>query len=236
MTTAALDRAITAQVTFWKQQKETIEAPDTKSHRPFITISREFGCCGFELAQKIVEIMNKEYKPEPPWAAYDRVLIEKLTDDTGLSASLVETLTGNARNTLTNLFQTTFSKFPPQVAVYRRMSETIAMLAANGNSVIVGRGGNLITRNVEGGFHVRIVAPLRWRADNMAEKMNMSKSAALKEIDEKEKERASFFREFLKHELSDPLNYHLLINNFHYTTEEAARLIIAGMKEKGYLK
>ena len=234
--TAALDRYITAQVTFWKNQKDTIEAPDTKSHNPFVTISREFGCCGYDVAQKIVEIINAENKPEPLWAAYDRVLIDKLTEDMGLSSSLVETLTGNARNSLTNLFQTSFSKFPPQVAVYRRMSETIAMLAANGNCVIVGRGGNLITRNVQGGFHVRIVAPLRWRADNMAEKMNMSKSAALKAIDEKEKQRPSFFREFLKHELTDPLNYHLLVNNFHYTTDEVARLIINTMKVKGYLK
>ncbi|HPS58167.1 MAG TPA: cytidylate kinase-like family protein [Spirochaetota bacterium] len=234
--TAALDRYITAQVTFWKHQKETIEAPEKKSHLPFITISREFGCCGYDVAQKIVEIINAEYKPEPLWAAYDRVLIDKVTEDMGLSTSLTETLTGNARNSLTNLFQTTFSKFPPQVAVYRRMAETIAMLAANGNAVIVGRGGNLITRNVEGGFHLRIVAPLRWRADNMAEKMKMSKSAALKEIDEKEKQRASFFREFLKHELTDPLNYDMLINNFHYSTEEAARLIIDGLKVKGFLK
>lgn len=233
--TAALDRYITAQVTYWKKQKETIETPEKKSHLPFITISREYGCCGYDVAQKIVEIMNTEYKTEPPWAAYDRTLIDKVTDDMGLSTSLVETLTGNARNSLTNLFQTTFSSFPPQVAVYKRMAQTIAMLAANGNAVIVGRGSNMITRNTDGGFHVRIVAPLHWRAELMAEKMKLSKTEASKEMAEKEKQRQSFFREFLKFDVTDPHNYHMLINNSEYSTEQVARIIIEGCRLKGLM-
>ncbi len=233
--TAALDRCISAQVSFWKQQKETIATPETKSHHPFITISREFGCCGYEVAQKIVEIINEEYSPEPLWAAYDRNVIDKVTEDMGLSTSLVETLTGNARNTLTNMFQTTFSKFPPQVAVYRKMAETVAIIAANGNAVIVGRGANMITRSVEGGFHVRMVAPLNWRADKLLEKAKIAKTDALRELAEKEKQRQSFFREFLKFDVADPHNYHLLINNSHYTTEEAARMIIDGLRIKGLI-
>jgi len=234
--TANLDRYINAQVAFWKQQKETIEAPEKESHKPFITISREFGCGGYDVAQKIVEILNTEYKTDPMWAAYDRTVLEKVTDDMGLSTSLVETLTGNARHALTNLFQTTFSKFPPQVAVHRRMSETIAMLAANGNSVLVGRGANLITKNVEGGFHVRVVAPISWKSEVMAEKMKVNKSEAAKILLEKEKQRQSFFSEFLKHDISDPHNYHLLINNSLYSTEEAARMVVEGLKIKGLLK
>lgn len=234
--TAALDRYISAQVNYWKQQKETLETPETKSHMPFITISREFGCCGYDVAQKIVEIMNNEYKPEPLWAAYDRSLIDKVTEDLGLSTSLVETLTGNARNALTNLFQTTFSSFPPQVAVYKRMAQTIAMIAANGNAVIVGRGSNMITRKIEGGFNVRIVAPVHWRAELMADKMKLSKADTLKTLEEKEKQRQSFFREFLKFDVADPHNYHLLINNSHFSTEEVARMIIDGLKVKGLLR
>lgn len=234
--TAKLDRYISAQVTYWKKQKETIEAPEKKSHLPFITISREFGCCGYDVARRVVEVINNEYQPDPLWAAYDRNLLEKVTEDLGLSTSLVETLTGNARSSLTNLFQTTFSSFPPQVAVYRKMSETVAILAANGHSVIVGRGSNMITRGIEGGFHVRIVAPLNWRADKMSEITKQSKSETLRIIADKEKKREGFFREFLKFDVADPHNYHMLINNSHYTTEQAANIIIQGLRIKGFLK
>jgi len=234
--TAAVDRYMNAQVIYWKKQKEHLDEPEKVNKLPFVTISREYGCGGYEVASKLTDIFNNEFKPEPLWAAYDKKLLEKLMIDTGLSSSLIDTLTGKARNKLTNLIQTTFSSFPPQVAVHKKLVETIAMLAMNGNVVIVGRGGNMVTKDISSGFHVRLMAPINHRAEKMAKSMNVTKNEAIKVIKEKTKQREEYMKEFFKIDLADPHNYDLVINEATFTIEQIAKMIIEGMKFKGLLK
>ncbi len=230
-----LDKYMTGQVIYWKKQKEQIKDTDKANHLPFITISREYGCCGFMVATRIIEIINEKYKSEPPWVAYDKKLLEQLMADTGLSESLLETLTGKARNKLTDLIQTTFSSFPSQVAIHKKLTETITMLALQGNVVIVGRGSNMITNKTAGGFHVRLVAPEKYRAEKFAKAKNISKAEAIKFIQERSKQREEYMKEFLKFDLRDPNNYDLILNDSHFSVEQLARLIIEGMIIKGLL-
>ncbi len=233
--TGAIDRFMNAQVIYWKKQREKLDEPEKVNHLPFVTISREYGCGGYLIASRLAEIFNEEFKPEPLWAAYNKGLLEKLMIDTGLTSSLVETLTGKARNKLTNLIQTTFSSFPPQVAVHKKLVEIIAMLVMNGHVVIVGRGSNMITKDIEGGFHVRLVAPLNFRAEKFSNSMKITKTEALKLIKEKTKQREDYMKEFFKIDLTDPHNYDLVINDATFSVENAARMIIEGMKYKGLL-
>jgi cytidylate kinase len=220
-------------MTYWKKKKDQLEEIEKVNRLPFITISREYGCCGFQVAEELVEILNKELNPEPKWAAYDKKILEKLMIDTGLSSSLVETLTGKARNNLTDVIQTFFSKFPPQVAVHKKVTETITMLALNGNVVIVGRGSNMITKKFKNGFHIRLVAPLERRAENISKFMNISKGEVTKLINEKTKQREDYLKEFFKFDLTDPHHYDLIINQSRFTIKQIAKIIIDGMKIKG---
>lgn len=229
----AVDKYINSQVIYWKKQKQQLEEAEKTNRLPFVTISREYGCGGFKVASKLVEIFNEEYKTEPAWAAYDRKILNKLMTDTGLSESLIETLTEKARSKMANMIQTTFSSFPPQVAIHKKLTETIALLALHGNVVIVGRGSNMITKNYINGFHVRLVAPVSYRAEKLSKEMNISKSDALKLISEKTKQRDEYMKEFLKFDVTDPHNYDMIINDGVFSVEQTAKIIIDGMKVKG---
>lgn len=233
---SSMQKYINAQVTYWKQQKEKLAAPEKTNKLPFITISREYGCGGYEVAKKLIEIFNDEMKQTPQWAAYNKELLDKVMDDMGLSSSLAETLTTTARSSLTNLLQTSFSSFPTQVSVHKKLAETVALLALNGNVVVVGRGSNIITRSIHNGYHVRLVAPLPWRTDQIVSKMNLSKQEAGKLIAEKTKQRDTFLKEYLKFDVADPHNYQLIINNADHTVDQAARIIINSMKIKGLIQ
>jgi cytidylate kinase len=180
-------------------------------------------------------MLNREGRNNT-WAAYDKALIEKLMDNTGLSSSLIETLTTNARNHLTNFFQTTFSKFPPQVAVYLKLAETIRVLATNGNVVIVGRAGNSITREMHGGYHVRLVAPMDWRAERMGGILSVQKKEAEKIIRKKNDERMKFISEYVKFDLEDPHNYDMVLDNSRHSSDEAAGIIVNAMKTRGLIQ
>ena len=231
----SMQKYIDAQVTYWKQQKEKLTAPEKTNRHPFITISREYGCGGYDVAKRLIEIFNNEMKQTPEWAAYNRELLNKVMDDLGLSSTLAETLTSTARSSLTNLLQTSFSTFPTQVSVHKKLAETIALLALNGNVVVVGRGSNIITRSIKNGYNVRLVAPLNWRTEQIVNKMNLSKPDAGKLIAEKTKQRDTYLKEYLKFDVADPHNYQLIINNADHSVDQAARIIIESMKIKGLL-
>ncbi len=231
---AVKESAIFKQIEHWRRQKQQVVEDKEKANTlPFITISREYGCGGFDIAVKLTDILNKEYHTTPIWAAYDKQILEKITLDLGLTQELTETLTNTARSKMTDLFQTTFSKFPPQVAVYRKLAEVVRTLAINGHVVIVGRAGNVITRGMPYGLHVRIVAPMSYKVKRMAAKLKVTQTEAREIIEQKEVERESFIKDFLKFDPEDPHNYDIVINNENYALDEIARLIIDAMKHKG---
>lgn len=220
-----MEQHIRNQFKFWDQQKNVIENIEAKPKKPFITISREYGVGAFEVSGKIVDNLNnlKEFTPE--WAAYDKDLLNKLSEDLGLSKSLANTLTSNARNQLTEFFQTSFSKFPTQVAIYRKLAEIIRTMAYNGNVIIVGRAGNFITKELPNGFHVRLIAPAKWKVNRLNQSYGMSIEEAEQAIVQKDKERDSYIRDFLKFENSDPQNYHMVLNMGKMSSDEASRII-----------
>jgi len=226
----SMEQLISKQVTFWSQQKNVIESIDDDPRKPFITISRQYGVGAFEVAGKIVDAINNLKKSEPEWAAYDKNLLDKIVEDLGLSRSLADTLTSNARSQLTELFQTSFSKFPTQVAIYRKLAETVRTMAYNGNVVIVGRAGNLITRDMANGFHVRLIAPAKWKINRLTQLYGMPYKEAEQVIVTKDKERDSYIKEFLKFDNADPMNYHMILNMGYISSEEAGGIITEALR------
>lgn len=224
-----MEQHIRNQLSFWEQQKNVIDSIEAKPRKPFITLSREYGVGAFEVAGKLVETLNARTKCTPEWAAYDKDLLNKVSEDLGLSKSLADTLTSNARNQLTELFQTSFSKFPTQVAVYRKLAETVRTMAYNGNVIIVGRAGNVITKGLSNGFHVRLIAPAKWKINRLNELYGMPVKEAEQAVVQKDRERDSYIREFLKFDNADPLNYHMVLNMGDMTSEEASKIITEAM-------
>ncbi len=230
-----IDAVLTSQIKFWKQQKIEVEKIDESRGAacdrrepgscPFITISREYGCGGYEVAEALAGILNSSADSKAVWAAYDRGVLEMIGEDLGLTRELADTLTSKARGQFDDFFKKSFSAYPTQITVYRTLSETVRTLATNGHVIIVGRGGNIITRDMPNGFNVRLVAPLEWKAERIAKIMDMKKKDAEKLVVKKDRERVSFFQEFAKFNIADPNNYHLVLNNERFSSEEAAAII-----------
>jgi hypothetical protein len=233
MNKSAMDKYINAQVKYWQQQKNSLALPEQKSLRQFITISREYGCSGYGIAKEIAIILNNADKtPEPLWAAYERQVLDRVMAEMDLSSSLVKTLTDDALRDLTDILKSAFSGLPPQVAVYQKLAQTIRILAAHGNVVIVGRASNVITRGMTGGFHVMLVAPMEYKINNIMKFKNLSKKDAEKLIIDNTARREDYIREYVKFDVTDPHQYDLVINLSNTTVHGVADLIIQGMKLK----
>lgn len=224
--------SIADQIEQWEKEAEKLaKLGDQRGKHPFVTISREYGCGGYETAVALV----RKLSGERTWVAYDRSVIEIIMKDMGLSRKLAESLMTAAQGQMAGFFQSYFANLPPQVAVHRKLAETIRALVLNGYVVIVGRGSNVITRDLPRGFHVRLVAPMEWKVERICRLSGTKPRETEKMIVEKDRERDGFYREYLKFNSADPQNYDLVINNSGSPSEEAAEIIIGGMKARGLL-
>ncbi|MBN2078834.1 MAG: cytidylate kinase-like family protein [Spirochaetes bacterium] len=232
MKTMALDKYINAQVKYWQQEQHKLSATsEQKSLRQFITINREYGCLGYNIAQEIVGILNRaDPTPEPLWAAYERQVLDRVMEEMELSSSLVKTLTDDALRDMTDILTSAFSDLPPQVAVYQKLAQTIRILAGHGNVILVGRAANVITRDMSGGYHVMIIAPMEYKVQNIMKLRGISKKDAEKLIIENTARRENYIKEFVRFNVTDPHNYNLMINLGEINPKGAAELIIEGLR------
>jgi cytidylate kinase len=103
----------------------------------------------------------------------------------------------------------------------------ITMLANEGNVLIVGRGGNFILGDRADAIHIRIVAPLEMRIQNVMGGMEFSQTEAQKHITAVDKSKASYINNYFDADIADPINYSLVLNQAMIEPERAAKAIAA---------
>jgi cytidylate kinase len=214
-----------------------------------ITISRQYGSGGDEIAARVCELLG--------YRKFDRQLIEQVAIEAGLSDQEVIDYS-EENHKMRGFFDRLFGR-SPTVAQMRhwhegpngvrvvdeiRLSpesvlalEKTAILNAcqTGNLVIVGRGGQVILRDCPGTLHVRIEAPLEMRTQRLKGRVKQDKqdySASITTrrvaqdlIAQKDAASADYVRQFYGEDWDDAMLYHVVINTGRVSVEQAARVI-----------
>jgi cytidylate kinase len=176
-----------------------------------ITISRQLGSLGTEIAHAVANELNYEY--------IDKEKIGKALRDYGLSAFEVET----------------FDEKPPPFWDYMYMQKkkflhTIQALihgfARTDNVVIVGRGGQALLKDFPGVLHVRIFAPLDTRIQRILDQGGGDKRQTLGLLRRSDRDSAGFMRGFFDVDWDDPSLYDLMMNTRLLSAETVGRMIM----------
>lgn len=215
-----------------KTQAETWERLSHRSDRlkektkpaPFITISRQFGCAAYVMAERLVEVLNDRF-PGSDFTVYDQKILEITSADKRMSANLIESLSRHRRSMLEDWVEEIFADKPTEFQVFRHLTRTLCAIASLGQAIIVGRGGAVITRNISTGIHVRLFAPQAWRIENLRHNLDRASQANVETVTLADKEREEFVRRYLGTDISNPQLYHLLLNNQLLSTEEQVEAI-----------
>ena len=197
-----------------------------EKRRPVVTVSRETGAGGNTFGGALCAWLEENQpKGRGPWALVDRELVDKILEDDALPDRLaswspedhlagvsfvIEELLGLHRATWKPMQETT---------------ETILRLGEMGNVVLVGRGANVILGHLPQAFHVRLVASLESRVENVAEARGLSKKAARAWVEAEDKARRRFIRRYFQVDVADPLLYNLVVNVDRVPIDEAARVV-----------
>ena len=202
---------------------------------PFITISREYGCHGYPVAEALQDKLNRMISNEYPWAVFDKGVISKIAEEYNLSEALANSLDQNQRSQMEQYMDHIFLDRPNEYKIFQYLTQALIGFAEKGNVILIGRGGCIITKNVERGFNVRLIAPFEFRVEKIKNDLKISEDEAIRVVKKNEKEREAFVERYTLKPIGDDYNFHLILNNSLYSIDEMAEMIIHGLEVKGYI-
>lgn len=183
-----------------------------------ITISREYGAGGRELARRLSEALG--------WEVLDRELIHQ--------AALLEELPDSEFEGIDEKPLTMaehFQRHPLHERYMHGLIEATRRAVAKGNVILVGRGTRQILGDVAGAFHLRLEASKEWRAQRTAEVEGLSFEQALARCAQEDRTRGRFMRYFFKAGTEEPTNYHLVVNTERVPLEDVVACVAMWVRE-----
>ena len=189
---------------------------------PTITISREFGCEGYPVSQKLQTLLQE--KTGATWEVVDKALFEEVARNHDFPKDIFNNL-GEKNRFLDDMMSTFSARWKSEKDYYRLLCRQITAFAAGGNVIVVGRGAAILTQDMPTCYHFRIVAPMEFKVSSIAKRLNLDSDEAEKLIVRKQRQRDAFIKDFLNRDVADLTLYHLVFNNAKISSQQIAKMI-----------
>ncbi|MBN1851209.1 MAG: cytidylate kinase-like family protein [Pirellulales bacterium] len=164
-----------------------------------LTISREYGAGGGELAWKLADSLG--------WELLGRELLHEAANIQHVPDAELERLDEQAV-TMSDRFR----MHPPHQQYLLGLTEAVQRAAEQGNVILVGRGAVHLLAGVEQCLHIRLVAPKAWRVARMVQREGWTTEQGLARCTETDRARVQFHRFFFGEGSDQPAQYDLVIN------------------------
>jgi len=195
---------------------------------PLITVSRQLGSQGDVIAKKIADLLEYDY--------VDKELFVEVAQQANLPPGEVEkydekytnpviaflkklVIPGNHPVTeipewtiLCEEEQVDQKQIQNQKECLEFFRSTIEQLWERGNTVIVGRGGQIVLRDKKDVFHVRVIASLEYRLEQLMKEREVDRTSAAKLIKSNDRRKANYIKYGYKEDWNNPELYHLIVN------------------------
>jgi cytidylate kinase len=212
---------------------------------PVITISKEHGAGGREIARELARGLNYELA--------DKAVIIKVAQQAKVGSERVEKFDQDEYSPLSKYLSNLFLANPSLYSVmgfempmagplpsggdffdaeqYLKFTQAvIENLYQKGDVVLVGRGSQYLLAGRPGCLHVRVAAPIEVRIKRVMERQEVGEKEARERIQKKDKARAAYVRDFYGQDWADSSHYHLIINTGLFSIEKAVGLIREAVK------
>jgi len=182
-----------------------------------ITISRQPGSLGTEIARGVAEKLNYEY--------VDKERIGEILADFGFGPPELGKF-DEKKPPFWDTLSTQRTKFlhSIQAAIYD--------LARKGRVVIVGRGGQVLLKNIPGILHVRIFAPFDLCVKRLMESERIDEKHAVRLFRQSDRDSAGYIQSFFHADWNDATLYDLLINTEKLSLATAVQMIIDSVQSR----
>jgi cytidylate kinase len=203
---------------------------------PVVTISREVGCSGLELADALVERFN-HLKMPGNWKVLSKEIFQQSARKLELDPEKVAKIFKQSdRNAFDEILNTLSDKrFKSDKQIKKTVCNVIRDFAEDGFCIIVGRGGNYLSAGIRNSIHIRLVAPLEYRINSIMVKNGLNREGAISFIARVEKERLSYRHAVMGKITDEPEIFDLTFNRSVFTTEMIVDVTLLAIENKKIL-
>ena len=181
---------------------------------PVITVSREPGSGGKLIAKGIADALGLDL--------FHQEVIHEMAQSAHVESRLLETLDEKGLSFLEDWITSLVKErhlWPDEYA--QHLMKVIVAIGKHGQAVLVGRGANFVLPP-DKTFRLRVVAPLDFRVANVARDFGVVTKEAKRRVIRTESDRKAFIRKYFNADITDPLNYDLVLNTEMVNIEAAA--------------
>ena len=201
-----------------------------------ITISREFGAGGSELAHHLGASLG--------WPVLDHEIVQRVAQRLRTDAATIEHFDEHPPSLLTRIATVLivpqsdmFAFSPADVPDHERIaSATTRVIEEAGASpplVIVGHGAQCIFGGRPDALHVRVVAPVAPRVHRVMQRLAVDAPHAAALLARADRDRAAYVQRRFRSNWRDELLYDVQLNTGRIAIEQAADMVLSLVRARG---
>lgn len=190
-----------------------------------VTISRDFGSMGKEVAQLLANTLEVR--------CCDRSILQEVARRAHVDEALVSALDEQASKVTDHWWQHLLHRQTLSYEdYYENLVKTVLSISRCGG-VIVGRGANFILGE-EKAFRVRITGSETECARRISEREQISLEHSIKRVRDINQERADYIKMLYDADIKDSSSYDLVLNSDRHDRIQMVEMILAAMQQAGY--
>jgi len=230
-TYASLIPSVESREAGWIHLQERLAHPRLDPQYPSITLSREYGCEGYPLAQRLGSLLSEA--TGQAWTVFDKALMERVSTHEKISLQLLHHLGDESH--AQDVLRTHFG-YLTHDDVYAQVVKHLVQVASGGCAILVGRGGAVACQDLKNCFHFRLVGSFAFRARTLARRLQVPLVEAEEQVRVQSKLREKFLSDCLHQDITAPRWYDAVFNNERQDIDTIARaclpMVLSGWPSK----
>jgi len=212
------------------------EAKTVVSQMRAITLSREYGSGGGEIAKRLAARLG--------WQLIDHEIVAQIARELNISEKEAENYDEHGDKAVSLLLDSMRAAQPAMFATspalsraggkayHGAMEHLIEAAIVTGHAVIVGRGAQIVLGERRDALHVRVIAPLEQRVIYVMQRENREQAEARARIQLKDRDRSHYLQSEYRHHPDEAHLYDLLINTDTLDLDSAVDIILLALERK----
>ena len=198
---------------------------------PLVTVSRQYGSGGSEVAEKVAHALG--------WQLWDNALVDEVARRLGVSAeevsareervpSLPERIAAALALGMPEVMPTVadLAAQPSEERIVAVTKRVIEEAVHAGPAVLVGRGAQCMLAERADALHAYCYAPVEALASYVVTNLAVPAEDARRVVIERNQQREQYVKRHWKRDWRDPANYHICVNTGWLGLDGAAALIV----------
>lgn len=222
MTHSSIAAIVEEQVRRWQLEASRKDQSGEEVAKPIITISRQHGSGGVELARALAQKLGYSF--------WHKEILHEIANNRAMTERLLASFDEHRRNVIGELVGNLVLVNHSTSEYLRALAKVIHAIGTRGGAVIVGRGAQYLL-DPDDLLRVRLVAPVEMRVQHMMGH-GLTDHEARRSIENTDRDRAAFHKSLFHHDEADPSEYDLVLNLARIPVDRAVDVVLSAFRAR----